>query len=82
MEGSGECVKQSLPCATVGSHSHVAEDSNLLGCDAVSVGKWFPAFQRIASASTSTSSILRTAVLEDGGDRSFETSLTSHPTQR
>jgi hypothetical protein len=28
-------------------HSGVAENSNLVGCDAMSLGEWLPTFQRI-----------------------------------
>ena len=33
--------------------NYINDDSSLLGCDAVSTGKWFPAFQRNMSPSSS-----------------------------
>jgi hypothetical protein len=34
-------------CETSGALSGVAEDSGILGCEAVSLGGWFPALRRI-----------------------------------
>jgi hypothetical protein len=44
---SGSCgnVPTILVCNSWGSFSSAVEDSGLLGCDLVSLGKWFPTFQ-------------------------------------
>jgi hypothetical protein len=63
-----------IPCDIWGSHSGVAEDSSLPGCDSVSLGQCFMTFRRIVVPSFSGSRSLRSGrlVLKINALRSLE----------
>jgi len=64
-----------LFCKIWGSHNDDAEDSSLLGCDAVLFGAQFATFRRIImpSSSHSNSTLLRKSDPDSEGTKIFQT---------